>query len=245
MLILTAHLAIGDAHATSATCSLYPTNTCPTSLVSVLASNGTRVVDRVDMQGYQRMDVFASVCNPSGWLLHLSDAANTNGYGGDNGSNDHDAEAYLFNGYDFQYYGSWDYSRAVFPEVVTLTDALQSSLFASGCTDIRMTFINGASSSQPATVQLDVDPWNSVTTLPVLSFNTLNGPRLGYATTTSAAAETRGVEDELANATLSDQSYWYVGINRMVGQASRNGAGIYEVCISVDSSAGTTPAPCL
>src|SRR5690242_10735651 len=80
--------------------------------VTTIASSGGKAAYKIRMTGYRRLDLFASVCNPSGWWLHLGDSPTNDGYGGDYGSTDHDAEAHMIDNALF-YYSSWDMARFV------------------------------------------------------------------------------------------------------------------------------------
>lgn len=233
----------------AATCDVFPTNTCSTSVASV--STGTTsagdktAVAAVSMSGYQRLDVFARVCDPSGWALHMADSPTTNGWGGDAGTTDHDAEAYIYDGDGFQFYGAYDFNRAAYPSITAVNHAINpDSLDADGCGVVQMAFVNASSTSAATSVLFDGDATDAYDA-PEIQVNSMYGPRLGYTSTTSSTVTTRSIETDYEDrASLADRYKWYVGVNRTVGSPSRFGSGVEEACI-VQSTTTAEPASCL
>ncbi len=232
----------------AATCDLFPSNTCSSSVATVSVSS-TAATAKVNMQSAQRLDLFAKVCNPSGWFLHMADSPTSDGFGGDSATTDHDAEAWLaFDGATpyLGYASSYDKVRSVYPERHNIYNAINEDYAdAAGCHTVRMTFINAATTSAASTVQFDSDVANAYGILPEVNLYTLWGPRLGYAAAASATGSTVGVEADYEDRRLADSAYWYVGLNRTYGSASRSGSGVVEGCIVTSTSTSTLPASCL
>lgn len=234
----------------AATCDIFPTSSCSSSS-GVSVSSGTTpagdlaAVATVNMSGYQRLDVFAYVCDPTGWALHLADSPSDNGYGGDASTTDHDAEAYLFDGYDLHFYSAQDVTRSLFPSIAIINDAINPDSFDSaGCGVVQLAFVNGSSTSANSQVVFDGDATGAYDA-PDLTLSSVYGPRLGYAATTSTSTTTRGVETDYEDRALSDRYKWYVGVNRVVQSAlSRYGSGVEEACI-VMSTTTAEPSSCL
>ena len=62
---------------------------------------------------FRRMDIYAKVCKPTGYALHVSDSPTANGWGGDASTTDHDAEAHSF-GSSLQFYSTSDFANGAF-----------------------------------------------------------------------------------------------------------------------------------
>ncbi|HRI67678.1 MAG TPA: hypothetical protein PK156_25715 [Polyangium sp.] len=196
---------------------------------------GTAATYRIKMTGYRRMDIFANVCNPSGWWLHVADSPTNDGWGGDGASTDHDAEAHM-NGTTFSYFSAWDVARGE-----AGTRAIAQYAYPGGCRTVRMTAFH-PSSSPASTFRYFSDNANS---LPSVEVASLHGLKIGYTACASATATTRAIECDWENSSLTDKDYWYIGVNRTVGDGSRSGSGVSSVCIVLDSNINANPSSCL
>ena len=236
-----------SASAATVSCDVYPTSTCASSVASVTTTSSAAVA-QVNMASgtYQRLDLFATVCDPSGWVLHLADSPTNDGYGGDSTTTDHDAEAYLYGGYDFAAYSATDKTRSKTAATLLVTDAVQVEDLdaSSGCVEVRMSFANATSTSAPTTIEFEPDPTGALAYPPAAgSMASLYGPRLGYIYGTTSAK--RGVEQDKEDSASTDLYYWYVGVNRLYGSTTRTGGGVRAACIVLSTSASTEPSTCL
>lgn len=206
------------------------------SAIATLLSSMMGSTYRINMSGYQRMDLFASVCNPTGWTLHVTDSPTADGYGGDGATTDHDAEGYLFSNTQFQYFSSFEMSRWVAGNVVTNKNA-----FPGGCKTVHIAAIH-PSGSASSTFRFEGDTANPSYTTDVQS---LYGMKLGYTACATSTSSQRAVECDWEDAALGDKNYWYIGLNRTVGSSSRFGTGVSSACIVLNSDPNANPSSCL
>lgn len=186
------------------------------------------------MAPFQQMDVYAWVCDPTGWAMHVADSPTCNGYGGDAATSDHDAEGYLFaqqgNPSEWvEFFSAYDMSRGVPGTYVKDEDA-----FPGACDWVRMTFFHNrvtpnscfyySSSASSTTVK------------------SLHGAKLGYPACGASTSTQRSIECDWEDSGLADKENWYVGLNRTVGSASRSGTGV-QFAYVVLSSAPTPDLP--
>jgi len=177
-------------------------------------------VARVDLSSsqYKRLDAFVDVCNPTGWWMHFGDSPGDNGYGGDGGQTEHDAEAYNV-GTDFQMYGTYNTSRSGF-DIIYLSQGVTP---ASGCYRVQWTiyedrvlFDNDGNPADSARIEV----------------------RSVYGFESAPYAES-----DSEDPTGADADLWYVGMNRTVASASRSGTGVNKVCFVLSTT--TSPSASL
>jgi hypothetical protein len=208
---------------------------CGAPTISLL-SNTNGSTYRVNMSSYRRLDLFASICNPTGWAMHLTDSPSANGYGGDGASTDHDAEGYLIGGSSLEFYSAYDMTRILPGAYLNKRGA-----FPGGCSVVRMAAFHDAGSPD-STFQFVGDISKPEISTEVSS---LHGMKIGYTSCSSSTSSQRSIECDYENRSLSDQNYWYIGINRTVGSSSRTGTGVQRACVVLNSDASVTPASCL
>lgn len=192
------------------------TDTCTENVITATTTSGIYRVLRADLGAdYQRLDVFADVCDPTGWWIHLADSPTSNGFGGDGATTRHDAEAYLL-GSQFQMFsmdddrgGSWPSYRSI---AVTST---------SGCYRAQWAI-------SESRVLYDDDP-NAADPFRVDVFTSRGFARSPYA-------EPDSEDPSEANANL-----WYVGLNRTVASPGRAGTGVGKACFVLSTT--TSPSP--
>jgi hypothetical protein len=196
------------------------THNCTNGIVTITASSGVQRVARVDLSSsaYVRLDAFADVCNPTGWWLHFGDSPGDNGFGGDGGQTEHDAEAYNL-GTNFQMFGTYNTSRFAY-DIIYLSQGVAP---ASGCYRVQWTiyedrvfFDNDGNPADSARVEV-----RSV-------FGFESAP---YA------------EPDSEDPSGADANLWYVGMNRTVGTSSRSGTGVNKVCFVLSTT--TSPSASL
>ncbi|MBK9262118.1 MAG: hypothetical protein IPM54_20230 [Polyangiaceae bacterium] len=196
---------------------------------------GTAATYRVKMTGYRRMDVFADVCNPTGWWLHVGDSPTNDGWGGDSAKTDHDAEVHM-NGNGLSSYSSYDMVRG---EAGAATRAW--NVYPGGCKTVKMTVYH-ASGSTNSMFRFFSDKAN---TTPSFEIESLHGFKIGYSACSSSTSTSRSIECDWEDKVLADKDYWYVGVNRSIGSASRTGSGVSRACIVLNSDINTNPTSCL
>ncbi len=196
------------------------THDCTNGIITLTASSGVQRVARVDLSSsqYKRLDAFVDVCNPTGWWMHFGDSPGDNGYGGDGGQTEHDAEAYNV-GTDFQMYGTYNTSRSGF-DIIYLSQGVTP---ASGCYRVQWTiyedrvlFDNDGNPADSARVEV----------------------RSVYGFESAPYAES-----DSEDPTGADADLWYVGMNRTVASASRSGTGVNKVCFVLSTT--TSPSASL
>jgi hypothetical protein len=177
------------------------TSTC-TGAVTLQVSSGIYRVGRIDLaSGFQRMDVFADICNPTGYTIHVADSPTTNGFGGDGGTTNHDAETHLT-----------DTSFNMFDDDLGNLGAVErNAVAASGCYRVQYSIMEN-------TVLFDND--GNPADAAKINVDSYEGFELGpYA---EADAEDPGA---------ADANLWYLGLNRTVGDPSRSGTGVSRACV--------------
>lgn len=189
-------------------------NTCTDGVVTVTSSSGNQRVARIDQGSYVRMDAFVDYCNPSAWWIHFADSPTCNGYGGDAGTTQHDAEVQIV-GASFALYGNYNSGRAGYDPVYSTASVVP----VSGCHQSQWTIYEDH-------LRFDDDADASDSSLVDVT---------SYYTFESAPYDEPDSEDPSG----ADASKWYVGINRTVGSAYRSGSGTNRVCFVLS----TTTAP--
>lgn len=223
---------------TTITCNLYPTFDC--FGVATKYGSGSQTSYMTDMNifgiNFRRMDMFAEICNPYGWVLHLSDSPTADGYGGDYGSTDHHAEGNLMNGTMFDVNSAHDHYRHIYPTSVQTRNAVS----ATGCTDVQMTAYHAVGAKESYLVFK-----NLTTGAPATTVRSLHGMKLGYSVCPSSDSRERSSECDWVDSDLSDQYLWYIGLNRVVNGTYRQGTGVNKACMVLDTNISASPASCL
>ena len=196
---------------------LNPVNTCTDGIITATYSSGVQRVLQVNLNtAYVRLDIFIDVCNPTGYWSHIGDSPGNDGYGGDTGTTQHDAEAY-FVGTMFQTYGMYNPRPAAWPSY--RSDAVVA---ASGCYRVQWT-------AWESHFQFDDDG------------NPADTPRVDFFSSRSIESapyfETDTEDPAGANANL-----WYVGLNRTVYSSSRSGTGVNRACFVLSTTTSPSPA---
>ena len=182
--------------------------------------------------GFRRLDLFATVCSPQKWVLHVTDSPSANGWGGDGATTDHDAEGYL-NGNVFEYFSAYDLGRFVPGAYVQ-----SASAFAGPCNEVHMVAYHQAN-----------DPSSYFSFSGGASPTVVKSPygmKLGYTKCPSSSSPQRSIECDWEDASLGDSGIWYVGINGTVGSPqARYGLGVIKHCIVLCTDVAVTPPSCL
>lgn len=210
-------------------------HTCNGGPVQITSSSGEHYRAKINMnwnnnlQPQRRVDIFAEVCDPSGWALHLSDSPTGTGFG-DRGTADHQAQAYLLDD-DFYLIGN--------------TGVLHSYAGAAGQACETVHFIS-YQSMQP------VSPCES--RFSASGHEAWYAPEkrndlycLSYTACPGSGDPGRGLSCDWEDRSFSDRPYVYVGINRAVDSDptfNPPGSGIRRACIVVND-ADQEPANCL
>ena len=209
--------AAGTLGTTYYTCTIdvgAGTDTCTDGIVTVTTASGSQRVARIDQGSYLRMDAFVEYCNPSAWWIHFADSPTCNGYGGDAGTTEHDAEAQIL-GTTFGLYGTYNTGRSGSDLVYTSASVVP----VSGCHQSQWTIYED---------HLQFDDDADAADSPLVDVTS-------YYSFESAPYDEPDSEDSSG----ADASRWYVGINRTVGSAYRYGSGTGRVCFVLS----TTTAP--
>jgi trimeric autotransporter adhesin len=193
------------------------TNTCTSGFITVTSSSGVQRVLSIDLSaGWQRLDAFADLCSPSGWVFHLSDSPSCNGFGGDSGQSTHDAEVHLT---DTTFY-SWGTSDPVLGiEPVYIERGVVP---ASGCSTSQWTVLEDQVGFDD-----DGDP-ATAGKISVTSTNEFEVPPYD--------------EPDSEDTGHLYENFWYAGINRTVGTSSRSGTGAQRVCFVLSTTTNPSPA---
>lgn len=176
-------------------------NTC-TGAVSLLVNSGAARVGKVDLSsGYQRMDIFVDLCNPTGWTVHVADSPTCNGFGGDGFTTSHDAETHLTDT-SFQMYDD---------DLGNLAAVERNAIAATGCYRVQYSILEDTvlfdNDGNPAdAAKINVDSYEGFERAP-------------YA---EADSEDPGG---------ADANFWYFGLNRTVNDPSRSGTGVSKACV--------------
>jgi len=189
-------------------------HTCTDGVITLTTNSGIYRVARVDLAAasYQRLDAFLDVCNPSGWWSHLADSPTCNGYGGDAGTSDHDAEAQLL-GTTFGLYGTSGSG---------LIDSSQSVTPATGCYRVQWTIYEDR-------VLFDDDG------------NPADSARVTLASSYSFESAPYN-EPDTEDPGGADANRWYVGLNRTVYASYRNGTGVNKACFVLSTTTSPSNA---
>lgn len=207
---------------------------CNPAIISPSNAGGGRWTATANMNSgnsYRRMDVFAQVCNPTGWWLHLGDSPTNDGWGGDSSTTDHDAEAHILDD-EFFFYSAYDHLRSK-----TIQSEVSRDSVAGGCRTVQMTSYHAVGSND-STVRFDGG-------LGRIDVTSIAGLRLGYAACGAANSTQRSIECDWENAGLNQQYNWHVGINRMLTNAARVGSGVQQVCIRLTTDVASEPTSCI
>ncbi len=189
------------------------TNTCTENVITATTTSGITRVLRADLgPDYQRLDVFADVCNPTGWWIHLADSPTNNGFGGDGATTQHDAEAH-FIGTQLAVYDD-DFGNLAAVE--------QGVIAASGCYRVQW-------SAMENTFLFDND--GNPADAPKVSIDSYEGFEMAPY-----------FEADSEDPSGADASYWYIGINRTVYSASRSGTGVGKACFVLSATTAPAPA---
>lgn len=187
------------------------TNSCA-GAVTLLSSSGVQRVLRVNTAGFQRLDAFVDLCNPTGFSFHLGDSPTNDGFGGDARSTQHDAEAH-FSGTQLAVYDD---------DFGDLAAVEQGVIAATGCYRVQW-------SAMENTLLFDND--GNPADAPKVNVDSYEGFELApYAETDS--------EDSSG----ADANFWYVGLNRTVYNASRSGTGANRACFVLSATTAPAPA---
>jgi hypothetical protein len=190
------------------------TDTCDDGVVTVTASSGNQRVASIDLSaGYQRLDAIVDLCNPSGYSVHFADSPTCDGWGGDYGTTNHNAETHL-SGTGYYFFGTDPLSDPATLETGVLP--------ATGCYPVHWAI-------QEDRVRFDDDgnPADAAR-IDLTSFKSFE--RAPYNETDS--------EDP----TGADANLWYAGLNRTVGSAYRSGSGVQRACFVLSQTTNPDPA---
>jgi hypothetical protein len=205
-----------------------------TTYNSVNPLGALQLVGKINMgaSGYRRLDLFAQVCAPKQWVLHITDSPSANGWGGDGATTDHDAEGYL-TGTTFEYFSAYDMSRGIPGAYVQTANA-----FSGQCNVVHMVAYH--STNDP------VSYFSFTGGAPATVVKSPFGMKLGYTSCASPASPQRSIECDWENAALTDSGIWYVGINGTVGSTTtRYGLGTTKHCIVLGTDVNLSPPSCL
>ncbi|MCG8416998.1 MAG: hypothetical protein MJE77_03515 [Proteobacteria bacterium] len=185
---------------------------------------------------FRRLDIYAEVCMARDWVLHLADSPTANGFGGDSQTSDHDAEAYVYNGSDFGFDSTGDYTRHEHQSRMRLPRLLGPSRH--GCRVVHMAALHPR---EHKTSRLEFDATDASS----LIIGSIHGLKLGYEACASPTDPGRSVDCDWADREQRDQYQWHVGLNRTVGSSARNGSGVVRACVSLSRDADSESANCL
>ncbi|PRP93572.1 hypothetical protein [Enhygromyxa salina] len=187
----------------------------------------------MDANGFRRMDIYAEICDPTLYAFSISDSPTTNGWGGDSGTADHDAELHMYNS-SMLYFSSVDVLHNVFANTTNVANA-----HGGGC-QIVHTITYHKAGAHLGVIGFDGGNGSPMT----ISDN--HGPKLDYVKCQFGAADpARGISCDYEDAARHDEKNWYFGLNRTVGSGSRDGTGVERACVVVSDDVSHTPANCL
>ncbi|MCP4589543.1 MAG: hypothetical protein GY842_02240 [bacterium] len=191
---------------------------CTDDIVTVTTSSDIYRVTQVDLSsGYLRLDAFVEVCDATGWWIHFGDSPSCNGGGGDALHTEHDAEAYVHDT-KFEMVGTYNTERSALEPGYSS----EAVIAASGCYWVHWTIYEDR-----VFFDDDGDPADT----PQLELHSVHGFE-------SAPYDEPDTEDP--SGLYAD--LWYVGMNRTVWTASRNGTGVSEVCFVLSTTTAPDPA---
>ena len=171
--------------------------------ISVVSSFGIEHVVDVNTLGSTTLDVYPKVVDPTGWSLHVSDSPTNDGYGGDGGTTNHDAEVYIINS-DIQLFGN-DIGLFTGPSGPGVS-AQAYNLISSGSDTLHWTIEDDS---------VTIGRYPNIKNFNIQSKYAL---QIGYS------------EPDAEDPDGTDEFLWYVGLNRTVGSPLRNGTGVKWVC---------------
>jgi len=184
---------------------------------------------------YRRMDVFAEICDPSEYALSLADSPSANGWGGDSGQTDHDAEMHFY-GAGAHFFSTTDYAHGVFANHSSLGGAFVGD--GDGCQVVHTVTYQELGSEVGV---LSIDGGGSP-----LTIRDDRGFQLDTAACGGGAADpARGISCDHEDAGLAHDNTWHVGLNRTVGSGSRDGSGVERACVVLSTDPGVAPESCL
>ena len=183
---------------------------------------------------FRRMDVFTELCEPTKYALSLADSPSANGWGGDSGHTDHDAEMHLY-GTGAHFFSTTDYAHGVFANHSSLGAAVDTS---GGCQVVHTVLYQAEGS--PVGV-FSIDGGNSPLTI---------RDDRGFQLETQACAggandPARGISCDHEDAGLDQDFTWHLGLNRTVGSGSRDGTGVQRACVVLHEDINSAPESCL
>jgi len=182
------------------------TNTC-SGPVSLTLNSGTYRTGKIDLSdGYVRLDAYVDVCNPTGFSMHFADSPTCNGYGGDSGTANHNAEAHTA-GTGIYIYGSDDTSRGGTEPGMIRRNAIPST----GCYRVHWAI------DEDDVAFEDFTALSTSANIKLHSFETFEVPPYS--------------ETDNEDTTGADAPFWYFGLNRSVASASRTGTGVGRACL--------------
>jgi hypothetical protein len=180
------------------------TNTC-TGAISLTSSSGIYRTGRIDLAGgYQRLDAVVDVCSPTGYTLHIADSPTCDGWGGDAGTTNHNAEV--------QINGTGIYTFGTDERGTTEPGTLETGVLpASGCYRVHWTI-------QEDKIRFDDD--GNLSDSSRISLDSYHGFEIApYA------------ETDTEDPNGYDANLWYFGLNRTVYSAARSGTGVHRACL--------------
>ncbi len=199
-------------------------NDCTDGIVTLQTSSGTGRVAAVDLEAtnsWQSLNVLLEVCDPNAWTQNIGDSPTNNGWGGDNSSTSHDAEAQIK-----------DRNVSVYRSDVGgggLACSQSNVLPASGCRIVQWTVRD-----DQVTFDADSDTCDS----PDFVCNGSDDELLVTAYDVYDPQDPSG----------DDEDMWYVGLNRVVNSSSRNGSQVKWACFVLstaeDPNCGTIADQC-
>jgi len=153
-----------------------------------------------------RLDAYVDVCNPTGYSMHFADSPTCDGYGGDAGTANHNAEAHTA-GTGIYIYGSDDTTRGGTEPGTARRNAIPSS----GCYRVHWAIDEDDVSFE------DFTGLSTAAQISLHSYETFEVPPYN--------------EPDYEDTTSADAPYWYFGLNRTVGAAYRTGTGVGRACL--------------
>ncbi|MFN7963004.1 MAG: sialidase family protein [Thermoanaerobaculia bacterium] len=187
------------------------TNNCQGPVSLTMASG--RAVGSVNLEdAYVRLDAVIEVCNPTGFVNHFADSPTCDGGGGDAGTTQHDAEAYL-QATDFLF---WGMEAPTLPEGLDPAAFEKNAALPSGCHRVLWTIYENELFFAP---DFDAVVGGVTRRFPGIRVSTLGGFEL-------APYDEPDTQDPAG----ADSQLWYVGLNRTVGSAALTGTGTRRAC---------------
>ncbi len=186
---------------------------CDGTPVTLTTNSGIYRVARIDMTGFVRLDAILDLCSPTGYTHHFADSPTCNGFGGDGGTANHNAEAHN-SGANWYFYGV---DPSSLPRVVET-----GVLATGGCYQVHY-----AIQEDRLRFDDDGDPADSFR-IDLTSYDTFE--LAPYA------------EADAEDPSGADANLWYVGLNRTVASSSRSGTGVDRACFVLSDTTNPDPA---